>query len=230
VRPAGPVLFVDMTAQVPRTLPATEIENIRKALVAKVHGVYGQSDITVQMQPIALDSETAFDKVELIAAQHGLSIHHLAVQDLNGRLAVSFDLEVEGSTSLTSAHDKATALEEAIRQGLGNNVEVESHIEPLDAVLLVGVPADAKVVARIIKKLTLLCKTEKLLSDLHNIRIRKHDAGHYVHYHCCFKPQQSVNEVHAIVDRVENALIKGEPTIMRVVAHAEPLGRKRHNT
>ena len=228
VRPAGPVLFVDMTADVPRTLPATEIENIRKSLVAKVHEVYGQADVTVQMQPVALDSETAFDKVELIAAQHGLSIHHLAVQDLGGKLAVSFDLEIEGSTPLSMAHDKATKLEDAIRDGLGRNVEVESHIEPLDAVLLVGAPANEKIAARISKKLATLCKVEKQLSGLHNIRVRQHDAGHYVHYHCRFKPEKSINEVHAIVDRIENALIKTEPTIMRVVAHAEPVDSKRH--
>ncbi len=228
VRPAGPVLFVDMAADVPRTLPATEIENIRKALVTKVHEVFGHSDVTVQMQPVALDSETAFDKVELIAAQHGLSIHHLAVQDLDGRLAVSFDLEIEGSTPLTKAHDKATALEDAIRQGLGNNVEVESHIEPMDAVLLIGTPAKPMTVSRISKKLTSLCKSEKQLSDLHNIRVRQHDAGHYVHYHCRFRPEKTINEVHAIVDRIENALMKAEPSIMRVVAHAEPMGNKRH--
>jgi cation diffusion facilitator family transporter len=228
VRPAGPVLFVDMTADVPRTLPATEIENIRKSLVAKVHEVYGQSDVTVQMHPVALDSETAFDKVELIAAQHGLSIHHLAVQDLDGKLAVSFDLEVEGSMPLRIAHDKATTLEEAIRDGLGRNVEVESHIEPLDAVLLVGTPANARTVARISRKLTSLCRAQRQLSDLHNIRVRQHDAGHYVHYHCRFKASQSINAVHAVIDLIENALIKTEPTIMRVVAHAEPVTSKRH--
>jgi cation diffusion facilitator family transporter len=228
VRPAGPVLFVDMTADVPRTLPATEIENIRKSLVAKVHGVFGQSDVTVQMHPVALDSETAFDKVELIAAQHGLSIHHLAVQDVDGKRAVSFDLEVEGSMPLSIAHDKATRLEDAIRDGLGRNVEVESHIEPMDAVLLIGTPAAEKTMLAITKKLTVLCKSEKQLSDLHNIRIRKHDAGHYVHYHCRFKPEKSINDVHAIVDRIENALIKTEPSIMRVVAHAEPVGSKKH--
>jgi divalent metal cation (Fe/Co/Zn/Cd) transporter len=182
----------------------------------------------VQMQPVALDSETAFDKVELIAAQHGLSIHHLAVQDLDGKLAVSFDLEVEGSTPLSTAHDKATTLEEAIREGLGRNVEVESHIEPLDAVLLVGQPANDKTVARISRKLTTLCRAEKQLSDLHNIRVRQHEAGNYVHYHCRFRPEQSINNVHAIIDRIENALIKAEPAIMRVVAHAEPLGSTKH--
>jgi cation diffusion facilitator family transporter len=228
VRPAGPVLFVDMTADVPRTLPATEIENIRKSLVAKVHGVFGQSDVTVQMQAVALDSETAFDKVELIAAQHGLSIHHLTVQDLDGKLAVSFDLEVEGSMPLSTAHDKATTLEEAIREGLGRNVEVESHIEPLDAVLLVGQPANEKIVARISKELALLCRAEQQISDLHNIRVRQHEAGHYVHYHCRFMPEKSINDVHAMIDHIENALIKAEPTIMRVVAHAEPVDTKMH--
>ncbi len=228
VRPAGPVLFVDMMAEVPRTLPATEIEKIRTALVAKVRESFEHADVTVQMQPVAIDSESAFDKVELIAAQHGLSIHHLTVQDLNGRLAVSFDLEVEGATPLLQAHDKATALEGAIRESLGADVEVESHIEPLDAVLLVGTAADEKTVNRITKKLMTLCRREKQLSDLHNIRIRRHGAGHYVHYHCRFQPNLTVNEVHAIVDRIEINLVEFDPSILRVVAHAEPVGSRKH--
>jgi cation diffusion facilitator family transporter len=228
VRPAGATLFVDVAVDVPRTLPSTEIEDIRQTLVKTMRKNFSQSDVAVQIHPVALDSETAFDKIELIAAQHGLSIHHLAVQDLDGKLAVSFDLEVEGSMPLHAAHDKATKLEDAIREGLGNNVEVESHIEPLDAVLLVGQPANERIVSRISKKLGALCKAEKQLSGLHNIRVRQHEAGHYVHYHCRFKSTQTINDVHAVIDRIENALIKVEPTIMRVVAHAEPVGSKRH--
>jgi cation diffusion facilitator family transporter len=228
VRPAGPTLFVDLTADVPRTLPATTTDAIRGTLVEKIRQRFSKADVTVQINPVQLDSETAFDKVELIAAQHRLSVHHMTVQDLDGRLAVSFDLEIDGNTPLILAHEKATALETSIREGLGNNVEVESHIEPQDAVLLVGGPADDKTVARISRKLAALCKKEKQLSDLHNIRVRKNAAGLYVHYHCRFKPQQTISAVHGIIDKIENAVIKSEPTITRVVAHAEPVGSVQH--
>ena len=228
VRPAGPVLFVDMTADVPRTLPATTTEAIRASLAEKVRNHFEQADVTVQINPVQLDSETAFDKVELIASQHRLSVHHLAVQDLDGRLAVSFDLEMDGSTPLNVAHERATQLETAIREGLGDNVEVESHIEPQESVLLVGSPADAKTEQRIARKLRALCGKQKQLFDLHNIRVRRNAAGLYVHYHCRFKPALTILAVHAMIDHIENLLIKTEPEITRVVAHAEPIGLGRH--
>jgi divalent metal cation (Fe/Co/Zn/Cd) transporter len=177
---------------------------------------------------VALDTETAFEKVTHVAAGHGLLIHHLTVQDLNGRLAVSFDLEVDGNLSLEAAHELATVLEDDIRDGLGGHVEVESHIEPISPRLIEGHDPSAAKTKSVLASLSRLAGKEKLLKDLHNIRIRQTGKGLFVHYHCRFSSEVTVEAAHETVDRIEIALMKSVPGILRVIAHAEPLGRKRH--
>jgi cation diffusion facilitator family transporter len=227
-RPAGSTVFVDLAVDIPRTLPAPAQEKLREALATRIRQEIKDVDLALQLVPVALDTETAFEKVTHVAAGHGLLIHHLTVQDLNGRLAVSFDLEVDGNLSLEAAHELATALEDDIRDGLGGHVEVESHIEPISPRLIEGhEPTKAKAKS-VTATLMRLARKEKLLSDIHNIRIRETEKGLFVHYHCRFAPEVSVEAAHGTVDRIEIALMKTISGIQRVIAHAEPLGRKRH--
>ncbi len=228
VRPAGPTLFVDLNVDVPRTLPVSQLDAVRQNIAVAIANVFENADSSIQLTPVELDSETAFDKVALIAEKHGLKTHHLAVQKVGGRLAVSFDVEIDADTPLHIAHDKATALETEIRDGLGADVEVESHIEPLEPRLLEGAAPSAAIIKRVEVALAKFARAEKQLNDLHNIRIRSNAAGLYVHYHCRFAPKLAISDVHEVTDRIEVALMAQLPDIKRVVAHAEPVGHRHH--
>ncbi len=228
VRPAGSVLFVDLGVDVPRTLPVAESTQLRASLEQEIRSLHANADVNIVTNLVALDSETAIQKVSVIAAARGLAVHHLLVQQLDEKLAVSFDFEVDGKTSLAIAHETATALEADIRSGLGGNVEVESHIEPQPMTLLSGREANAEVTAQISLMLAKLAKQEKSMKDLHNIRVRETEAGLFVHYHCRFSPGMNVESVHAAVDRLETRFMQAQPKVHRVVAHAEPMGRARH--
>jgi cation diffusion facilitator family transporter len=229
VKPSGPALFVTLIVTISRMLPSTEVQNLKSKLADALKSKYPRADITISTNPVSLDTETAFEKIALIAHQHSLSVHHLAVQSIDGKLAVSFDVEVEGTTTLQVAHDRATQLENAIRTGLGGDVEVESHIEPSPQRELAGEAADGKTVASISNALLKLAKLQQPMKDVHNIRIRLTEGGLYVHYHCRFAPSKNIDDVHAVVDDIENALKKRFTLIQRVVAHAEPIGHKRHS-
>lgn len=228
VRPVGPTLFIDMIVDVPRTLSALNLDTLRQDISEAIAVEFANADCSIQLNPVELDSETAFDKVAMIAEKHGLKTHHLAVQNLGGRLAVSFDVEVDASMSLLVAHDKATALENEIRNGLGAEVEVESHIEPLEPRLLDGASPSSSAAKTIETALRKFAGREKQLSDLHNVRIRANAAGLYVHYHCRFAPEMAIADVHVVTDRIEVALMASKPDIKRVVAHAEPIGHIEH--
>jgi cation diffusion facilitator family transporter len=228
IRPAGATLFVNLDVNVPRLLNLVAITDLKKNLVTAIQAKLPHADISITTNPVALDNETAFDKIGLIATHYSASIHHITVQQVQGRMAVSFDLEVDGATQLADAHDQATKLEEAIRNGLGGDVEVESHIEPQPARMLIGEPAPHAETKKIEKFLQQLAKTEKSLSDLHNVRVRHADSGLYVHYHCRFASNETIDAVHAAVDRIEIALNTKVKNINRVIAHAEPLGEARH--
>ncbi len=228
VRPAGPVLFISAAINVPRTLPVNEIAHLKQDIERTIHAIYPSSDILVSANPVELDTETVFEKAQMLASQQGQSIHHLTVQKIGVRMAVSFDMEFDGAVPLSIAHDKATVLESSIRDALGGEVEVESHIEPLSLRALEGREVRTEDRTIIEGHLQTAVQNERLMSDVHNVRVRFTDGGHYVHYHCRFDGATSVDIVHQIIDRVENRLIESMPSIKRVIAHAEPLGMDKH--
>ena len=229
IRPAGATLFAGIVVEVPRTMPVDDMIALKQTLTQRIKAEYPNADITVTTNPVALDDETVFQRVMLIASRHGLAIHHLTVQEIGGRMAVSFDLEVDGSMPLGTAHETATALETSIRRELGSGIEVESHIEPLPEAKLAGIEVSAVETAPIIDALTSLAAGQSKLTDLHNIRVRRNDQGVFVHYHCRFKPEETVEAAHDAVDEIEHHLRKRFNDIRRVIGHAEPVGRAPHD-
>jgi cation diffusion facilitator family transporter len=229
LRPAGGTLFAGVIIEVARTLPVDDLVPLKDRVAEAIRTVYPNADVTVTANPIALDDETVFQRVMLIARRRLCAIHHLTVQHVpGGKLAVSFDLEVDGNMSLGDAHEIATGLEDAIRAELGADVEVESHIEPIAEFQLQGSEVSMTVQERIVNRLRELAEPESRMSDVHNIRIRDIGQGLFVHYHCRFSPGDTVDDVHGMIDKLERQLREDLPEICRVVAHAEPLGRQPH--
>ena len=159
-RPAGAALFVELAVGVSRTLPLERVAAIKARLTRAIRDTLPDAEVTITTEPRALDDETIRERVMLIARNGGLAVHHIAVQALADRLSVSADLEVEGTLPLSAAHDTASRLEGAIREELGPDVEVETHIEPLPAVLLSGRDASAARVAEIGAALAALASGE----------------------------------------------------------------------
>jgi cation diffusion facilitator family transporter len=225
VRPAGATLFVDADITVRRTLPFDRVAEIQRGFIEAVRRAYPKSDVSVTVHPVALDDETVFDKVNLIAAHTGHPIHHLTVQHVGDNLSVSFDLELDGSMDFTAAHDIASSLEDAIGEELGEDVEVESHIEPLHIDGLAGeqLPPDGH--SRIEALLKELAQGAGKLADVHDVRARHNEHGLFVTFHCRVAGAETVETVHDAVDALEIALKKRMPEVRRVIAHAEPFKR-----
>jgi cation diffusion facilitator family transporter len=222
VRPAGATLFVDADITVRRTLPFDRVAEIQRRFIAAIRLSYPRADVSVTVHPVALDDETVFEKVNLIAGRSGHPIHHLTVQHVGDNLSVSFDLEVDGSLDFTSAHDIASSLEEAIRDELGEDVEVESHIEPLHTDGLAGEELPPPARQHIEALLKELAQGAGKLADIHDVRARRNEHGLFVTFHCRVAGLETVETVHEAVDALEIALKQQVPEVRRVIAHAEP--------
>jgi divalent metal cation (Fe/Co/Zn/Cd) transporter len=216
------VLFVELSVGVSRALPLERVAVIKERLTRTIRAELPEAEVTVTTEPRALDDETVRERVMLIARNSGLAVHHIAVQAIADRLSVSADLEVEGTLPLAAAHDTASRLEEAIREELGPDVEVETHIEPLPAVVLAGRDAAAARVAEIGEALAALAGDLTGLGEVHDVRVRETADGEIVNFHCRVDPTLSVSAVHDLVDSVERGLRRRFPGIARVIGHAEP--------
>src|SRR6266852_1883856 len=141
VRLVGATHFIDAIVQVPRTYPIDRVDEIKRKVQAAVSGALGDADLTFTAVPVALSNESVRERIMVIARNSGLAVHHVTVHDLGGKLTVSIDLEVDGDMALNAAHDIAHELERNIRDEFGEDVEVDTHIEPLEPELPLGADA-----------------------------------------------------------------------------------------
>jgi divalent metal cation (Fe/Co/Zn/Cd) transporter len=181
-----------------------------------------RAEVTITIEPRALDDETVRERVMMIARKSGLAIHHVAVQAISGRLSVSVDLEVAGGMALRAAHDVASGLEQAVREEFGPGVEVDTHIEPLPAEMVAGEDAPPARIAAVTQLLSSLAADIAGLDEVHDVRVRETPGGEIVNFHCSVDPALSVRAAHDLVDAAERRLRRHFPTIQRVIGHAEP--------
>jgi cation diffusion facilitator family transporter len=221
VRMVGPTHFIDAIVKVPRTYPIDRVEEIKRKAQAAVSKALDDADLTFTAVPVARDNESIRERIMVIARNSGLAIHHVTVHDLGGKLTVSIDLEVDGGMALTAAHDIAQELERNVRDEFGEDVEVDTHIEPLEPELPHGTDAAPDRVAAVTAALSRFA-ADTAIHDIHNVRVRDTDAGEIVNFHCRAAPSMSVIKVHENVDEIERALRRAFPTVKRVISHAEP--------
>ena len=222
VRMVGNTHFIDATVQVPRTYPIDRIDAIKRKAQDAIAAVLDNADLTFTAVPVARNNETVRERIMVIARNSGLAIHHVTVHDLGDRLTVSIDLEVDGNMPLDQAHDVAHRLEAAIREEFGADVEVDTHIEPLEPELPHGTDAAPARVDAIREALAGFAAAGGAIHDVHNVRVRDTDAGEVVNFHCRAAPSMSVIHVHEKVDEIERALRAAFPTVKRVISHDEP--------
>jgi divalent metal cation (Fe/Co/Zn/Cd) transporter len=220
-RMVGATNFIDAFVKVPRTYPIDRVDEIKRKVQAAVSNTLGDVDVTFTSIPVALNNESVRERIMVIARNSGLAIHHVTVHDLGGKLIVSIDLEVDGDMTLAVAHEVTRLLERNIRDEFGADVEIDTHIEPLEPELPWGSDAAPERTETIKAALTRFA-ADTAIHDVHNVRVRNTDAGEIVNFHCRAEPSMSVIKVHENVDEIERALRRAFPTVKRVISHAEP--------
>src|SRR5947207_10812237 len=169
-RVAGATLFVEIALAVSRTLPLDRVAAVQDEVTRAIHAEMPQAELTVTTHPRALDDETVLERVMVIARNRGLAVHHVMVHEISGKLLVALDLEVDGRLTLRAAHEIATALEKAVAGELGTEVEVETHIEPLQAGGQDGREASGHRVAAVTAALADVARTLGPTGHVHDVR------------------------------------------------------------
>jgi len=221
-RSVGATLFVDLVVAVSRTLPLDRVAVIKAEVERMIRAALPTAEVDVVTRPRALSDETVLERVMVIARNRALAVHHVTVHAIGGRLSISLDLEVDGNLILGKAHEIADALEAALRAELGAEVEIETHIEPLQTRGLPGRDAPNERVAAVREQLTAIAANIAFIGQIHDVRVRETAEGEIVNFHCRVDPALTVRAVHEKVDDLERALRQQFPAIKRVIGHAEP--------
>jgi len=222
LRRIGPATVGELGLYVSRTLPLEGVEAIRERTRAALARKWPRMKLTIAANPLALDDETVLERVQLIAARRRLFVHHVTIQRVGERVAVTLDLEVDGKMTLRAAHEVASRLEQEIQDDFEGAVEVDTHIEPIEGRELKGEDADAALIAAVAACLSARAANAKLLCDVHHVRMRRAGDVYYGVFHCRAEPGASVEAVHAEVDALERAVRAEFPMLSRIIGHAEP--------
>ena len=138
VRPAGAALFIEISAEVSRKTSLEKSKEISKQIEEKIKAKVGESDITVRIVPITPSNETMIENIQILAHIHDVSVHDITIHLVDNKKYINFDLEVKNDSTISEAHDIATKLEDSIKTEFGNDVEINTHIEPLRSNILNG--------------------------------------------------------------------------------------------
>jgi cation diffusion facilitator family transporter len=222
VRQVGPTLFVELAVAAGRGLPLDRVAALKADVERRLHEEVGPLEVATTVNPVALSNETVIERVMVIARNRALAVHHVTVHAIENRLAVSLDLEVDGNLPLGTAHEIASGLENAVRDELGSEVEVETHIEPLQVNALAGNDAVAARNMEISKALAEIAREIGFVQDIHDVRVRDTPEGEIINFHGYAGAGASVHDVHEKVDQIERGLRRRFPSIKRVIGHAEP--------
>jgi len=223
VRQVGADLFIEIEISVARSMSFDRVGTLKNSITSAIRSEFLQASITVTATPVTLDEETVLERILIIAARRRIPVHHVTVQEIEGKLSVSLDLEVDGKMSLNDAHTVASQLESAIQDELGSDTEVETHIEPLVISSMIGRDVDEEHRQNIARSLINNALPNQTISDIHNVRVRTTDHGLIVNYHCRVAPDLDVTHVHEAVDQLEQRVRKENPNILRIVSHTEPM-------
>ncbi|PWB82750.1 MAG: cation transporter [Methylocystaceae bacterium] len=221
LRTAGPQVMGEVAIGVSRTLPLERAARIKEEVGASIKKEIPGAQITLTTNPIALDDETALERILLVAARRRLQVHHIIAQQVGERLSITLDLEVDAAMPHGRAHAVATSLEQAIREEFGEAIEIETHIEPLEPHLLIGQDAEPETARMIEQALARHSRHHGKVTNIHDVRARATPDGLVVNYHCCVDPLASVESTHAAVDEIERRMRAEFPTILRIAGHAE---------
>lgn len=226
IRPVGPAIFVDMVITVSRSLPLEKVHKITNAAEKNIQKVIPEADITLHIKPVSLKNETISERVQIIAQNHNLSVHNIVFHNQDNKKLLCFDLEVNSSLSLDKAHKIASHLESSIKKEFGEDLEINTHIEPMNQKTIPGTAIPKKEeeeIKKIIKDTAIFFKQIK---DIHEISVKKSLNQYFVAFHCNLNEKLSIEEVHFLAERFEGFIKEKLPKIERVVIHEEPVERR----
>lgn len=222
VRPLGLSIFIEMSVKMSRTLHLEKAQMALKKMKEEIKNKIPESDLVVNTTSIQLDNETISEAVNVAAAKHGLSVHDVLIDNLKEKRYVSYDLEVPEDLTIEQAHELATHLEEEIKNELGSDVEIYSHIEPAKTAVVTSIAISGDEAAKIAGVIKDVAEVVDPSCEVHDVLARKVGDKLFVTMHCLVNKQMSLEVAHTNSSRMEYLIREKMPEIKKTVIHIEP--------
>ena len=220
LRRAGNKFFVEIDVAEERNLTFQAASQIGELVTQEVQQLLGEADVSVTTVPRAGSRETIFDRIRAAALRNNVSVHDISVQDLDGKIHVEMDVELNETLTLLAAHDRVTALEDDIRAHVPEIASILSHIENEPATIEASqeILEDAEMEAALHRLGTLFPE----IVDIHDVVIKSMKQRLYLSCHVTMKDDLTLARVHEVQTDLEIRLLNAAPQLYRVLIHPEP--------
>jgi cation diffusion facilitator family transporter len=227
VRPVGSIHFVDVAVSLSRVLPIGAIQSIIQEVEKCVRSIFPDSDITVDWSPIKTESESPFETLKLVAADHGVLPHNVELsQNEAGELMLDYHLEFPPKTDLVTAHDLSEEIERDFRMQMPQVGAITVHLEEERSDQVPQVVSDITAHREpLVREIEFYAKAaNRLVKGVESISLVESAENRQLKLVLALylDPKLSLLEAHDIVTNVEDELKKRFPEIERIVIHASP--------
>lgn len=223
-RESGSRLFVDLRLTLASNISLEHAKSVADVVEGEVHRLFPTADVVIHTTPQEPSSGDLVAKIRAVAHRQNFLVHEVSAYEVNGRVNVHLDLEVDPQLRLSEAHDRATQLEAEIKANLPEVNEVNVHLEPLLAAVETGNEARIDNAA-VERKLADLARETAGVLDCHSVEAHQVGANVVVRLHCTLNPELPIAKVHDITETLEFKFRQAFPQITKITIHAEPTER-----
>jgi cation diffusion facilitator family transporter len=223
-RESGSRLFVDLRLTLASNISLEHAKSVADVVEGEVHRLFPTADVVIHTTPQEPSSGDVVAKIRAVAHRQNFLVHEVRAYEVNGRVNVHLDLEVEPRLHLAEAHDRSTQLESAIKASLPEVNEVNVHLEPLLVAVETGNEARMDHLA-VERELEELARNTAGVLDCHSVEAHQVGGIIVVRLHCTLASDLPIAKVHDITETLEFKFRQAFPQISKITIHAEPMSK-----
>jgi cation diffusion facilitator family transporter len=167
--------------------------------------------VEVLMDRTSVDAQERI-RAALAGLREPLELRRIRVRHAAGRHFADLVVGVAPDKGVVQAHATADAIEELVRQALGN-ADVVVHVEPV-------APEGG-----LRERATAAAAALPEVREVHNVRVMRVGSAYEVSLHVKLPRELSLAEAHDVIERLEAAVHAAVPELQSVHTHIEPLSR-----
>jgi divalent metal cation (Fe/Co/Zn/Cd) transporter len=218
-RKVGTKTYVETTICVPSSFGLAEAHDVASEIEAKINKLYGDSSVTVHIEPVGEEKPIEKQIESLASVVEGVKgVHNLSSVFSKGKLYLTLHALVDPHLSIEEAHDIAEKIEENLRQQIEDVENVTVHIEPYAPKVRREFVIEDADVRRMIRQVV---EAHPNIRRVNRVVTYVSEKRRYINIDCSFDKSVSVDAMHETVSHVERE-IKRKFKEAVVTIHAEP--------
>jgi len=218
-RKVGNKTYVETTICVSNSMELDEAHDVASEIEAKVNRLYGDSSVTVHIEPVGAEKPIERQIERLTKAVEGVKgVHNLSNVYSKGKLYITLHALVEPQLPIEEAHEIAEKIEENLEKQIKGVENVTVHIEPYMPKIRRKFVVDDIEMQRLIRR---IAEGHPNIRRVNRVVTYSSEKRRYINIDCSFDKNVSVEVMHDTVSEVEREIKKRFREAVLTI-HAEP--------